>query len=217
MSASPVRIDTLVLGPLETNCYVLRAADDCWVVDPAWPHPLLERLTDWGAAPSRILLTHGHGDHIAGAADLKAAFPDAILCCPAADAGMLTDPQANMSAVFGFSITAPEPDELIHPGQMLHLGPTRWGVLDTAGHTRGGVSYYCREARVVLTGDALFDGSIGRTDIPGASASRLLKSVRVTLMSLPDDTRVLAGHGPASTIGLQKAGNPFILNSGTSR
>lgn len=211
MSDPPVRIDTLALGPLQTNCYVLRSEDDCWVVDPAWPQPLLDELKRLGAVPSRILLTHGHGDHIAGAADLKAAYPDALLCCPAADADMLTDPRINMSEIFGVSITAPEPDELIEPGQVLQLGLTRWEVLDTAGHTPGGVSYYCPQAGVVLTGDALFDGSIGRTDIPGASASRLLKSVRVTLMSLPGETRILSGHGPASTINLQKTRNPFIV------
>ncbi|GAH67927.1 unnamed protein product [marine sediment metagenome] len=211
MSDPPVRIETLALGPLQTNCYVLRAQDDCWVVDPAWPQPLLDELKRLGAVPSRILLTHGHGDHIAGAADLKAAYPDALLCCPAADADMLTDPRMNMSEMFGVSITAPAPDELIEPGQVLQLGPTRWEVLDTAGHTPGGVSYYCPRAGVVLTGDALFDGSIGRIDIPGASASRLLKSVRVTLMSLPGETRILSGHGPASTIILQKTRNPFIV------
>ena len=113
------------------------------------------------------------------------------------------------------TITAPEPDERLRDGQVLNLGDTQWTVLHTPGHTPGGVSYYCPQARAVLTGDALFDGSIGRTDIPGGSASTLLRSVRQTLMSLPGETKLLAGHGPPSTIEVQKARNPFVTGPQT--
>ncbi len=90
------------------------------------------------------------------------------------------------------------------------MGPFTWQVLDAAGHSPGGVAYYCAVAEVVLVGDALFAGSIGRTDIPGASESRLLKNIRDNLMSLPDGTRVLSGHGPATTIGEERRSNPFL-------
>lgn len=208
-----VTIKTIVLGPLETNCYVLRADDSqqCVVVDPGMmPGPLLKYLAGEKLLVERILLTHGHGDHIAGITELKQAFPAAIVCCPAADAIMLTDAQANMSAPFGFSIITSQPDELLSPGGSITIGPTQWQVLDTSGHTPGGVSFYSPDAAVAITGDALFAGSIGRTDIPNASESQLVSNIRENLLSLPDETRVLPGHGPESTIGRERRLNLFL-------
>jgi hydroxyacylglutathione hydrolase len=210
MSAKDLHIDTLVLGPLETNCYLLRSGGDCWVVDPAWPGVLRERLRRASLAPGRILLTHAHADHIAGAAELKEAWPDCRLCCPAGDAGLLQDPAGNLSALLLFPLEIPPADELLRPGQTLELGATRWEVLDTSGHTPGGVSYHCPEAGVVLTGDSLFAGGIGRTDMPGGDALLLIENIRRRLLALPDGTKVLAGHGPASTIGEERHGNPFL-------
>ena len=210
MIAGPVEIHALALGPLETNCYILQAGGECWVVDPGWPEPLMEHLAGHRLAPSRILLTHGHGDHIIACADVKREYPQSRLCCPAADAAMIGDPVLNVTAAFGMPMAAPPPDELLAPGQTLELGPTQWQVLDTSGHTKGGVSYYCPEAGVVLTGDALFAGSIGRTDIPGASPSRLLRNIRTHLLTLPPRTIVLAGHGQETTIENERTYNTFF-------
>lgn len=207
-------IDTLVLGPLETNCYVLRDDGDCWVVDPGMePGSLLAFLEAASAAVSRIVLTHGHGDHIAGVEAVKGMFPSAIITCPAGDEDMLTDPEANMSAPFGFAVCSPPAEELLRPAQTLRLGSAEWLVLDTSGHTRGGISLYCASGQVVLTGDALFAGSIGRTDIPGGSAARLLKNIRENLLTLPGPTQVLPGHGPRSTIDVEKRTNPLLLGN----
>jgi glyoxylase-like metal-dependent hydrolase (beta-lactamase superfamily II) len=156
------------------------------------------------------VLTHGHGDHIGGVAQLKSLFGEARLCCPLADAEMLGDAALNLSAGFGIHVVAPRPDELVEPGRELSCGDSAWRVLDTSGHTPGGVSYYCAEAAAVLTGDALFAGGIGRTDIPYASETRLLANIRSNLLTLPDETRVLPGHGPPSTIGAERRGNPFL-------
>lgn len=206
-----LRIDTLVLGPFETNCYLVRDDERRWVVDPGmWPGPLLDFLTAAGVGPETILLTHGHGDHIAGLAELVQHFPAATVLCPAGDADMLSDPQANLSAPFGMPITSPPPDKLIRPGDSLALGETSWAVLDTSGHTPGGVSFYCESEGVVITGDALFAGSVGRTDVPGANSGRLMANIRQNLLSLPDDTRVLPGHGPETTIGRERRTNPFL-------
>lgn len=207
-----VQIDTLVLGPLETNCYVVRNAGACAVVDPGpSAGTLVAMLRAENAAPGRILLTHGHCDHIAGAGQVREAFPDVKICCPADDAGMLSDPAANLSRPFGLPMTAPEADELVRPGDVVDIGESNWRVLDTAGHTPGGVSYYCPDAGVVIVGDALFAGSIGRTDIPGAETARLLRNIRQALLALPDATRVLPGHGPETTIGRERRTNPFLI------
>jgi len=208
--AAPITIETFITGPLETNTYVIRCGDACAVVDPAMMG--LQRLPlDKDCRPGLILLTHGHGDHIAGVAAVKSAHPGARLICPADDAAMLSDAMLNLSKPFGMTVTAPAPDELIRPGRTVEIGGSQWLVLDTSGHTPGGVSYYCAEAAVVITGDSLFASSIGRTDIPGASTARLLRNIRDNLLSLPDETRVLPGHGPETTIGAERRGNPFLL------
>ena len=206
-----VRIETFVVGPFQTNCYVLANGEACWVIDPglgADSMPVWLRQQD--LSPGRILLTHGHCDHIGGVGAIKEAFDDALVCCPAADAEMLGNPVTNLSHVFGAPLAAPGPDELIEPGQTLSLGDAAWRVLDTSGHTPGGVSFYCESQRAVIVGDALFAGGIGRTDFPDADAGRLIANIREHLLSLPDDTRVLPGHGPATTIGIERASNPYV-------
>lgn len=207
----PVEIATIVLGPLETNTYVIRCDNCCAVVDPGMsPGPLLEYLDDKNAQVELILLTHGHGDHFAGAGQIKATYDRARLCCPAADADMLGDAELNMSACFGMTLIGPKPDELLAPGGVVSIGSSQWQILNTCGHSPGGISYYCSEAKVVLTGDALFCGGIGRTDIPTAQYDLLLKNIREQLLTLPDRTRVLPGHGPGTTIGRERRTNPFV-------
>jgi len=205
-------IETFVVGPFETNCYLLRGRDDCWLVDPGLgPGRVIRHLQQAGLRPSRILLTHGHVDHMGGVPAVRNAFEDIRLCCPAGDCRMLGDPMANLSGVFGAAMTVDAVDERIGPGQVLRLGEIEWLALDTSGHTPGGLSYYAARTGLVLTGDALFAGGIGRTDFPGASTERLLQNIRQQLLTLPDSTRVLPGHGPESTIGAERAANPFLL------
>lgn len=204
---------TVPLGPFQTNCVIMSCPQegDCWVVDPGMrPEPAVEYVQSDGLTPSRILLTHGHCDHICGAGAFKEAFPDVVICCPEKDADMLGDPETNLSAPFGMPMTGPPADVLITPGQELTLGQTVWKVLDTSGHTPGGVTYYCPREKLAIVGDALFAGSIGRTDIPGANHQQLIDNIRKNLMTLPDDTRAIPGHGPETVIGLERATNPYL-------
>jgi hydroxyacylglutathione hydrolase len=206
-------IRTVQLGPFQTNCIILSCPVDgeCWVIDPGMrAEPAVEFVQGDGLVPSRILLTHGHVDHISGALEFKAAFPDILVCCPELDAPMLVDPDANLSGPFGVPMIIPPADEILHPGQELTLGQTSWTVIDTSGHTPGGVSFYCAAEKLAIVGDALFSGSIGRTDIPGGDHETLIENIRKNLLTLPDDTRVIPGHGPETVIGLERARNPYL-------
>ncbi|NQU74753.1 MAG: MBL fold metallo-hydrolase [Planctomycetes bacterium] len=207
-------IECAVLGEFQTNTYTVQPAGNdttCWVFDPGMgAHTLLHRLTERKLSVERIVITHGHADHIAGAAELIEAYPQAVLTVPAGEEEMLSSPQANLSAPFGLTIVAPPAGALVKPGDQLRLGQTRWQVLDTAGHSPGGVSYYCRQAGVVIVGDALFAGSIGRCDLPGSDFDRLIANIRINLLSLPENTRVLPGHGPQTSIGAERENNPFL-------
>ena len=206
-----LEIHTLALGDFQTNAYVLIDGGQCWIVDPGFgPEKLVEFLRGQDLTPTRILLTHGHADHIAGISELLAAWPGVPIFCPADDAEMLTDAMANLSGRFGLPVTSPPADELVRTGDVLEMNGSPWQVLDTSGHTAGGVSYYCAPAGVVITGDALFAGGIGRTDFPGGDFARLAENIRRNLYVLPPETRIYPGHGPGGTIGQEKRLNAFV-------
>jgi len=185
-----------------------------WAIDPGFP-PAADRLIDYAArhqvCVEKILLTHGHGDHIAGVDAVHAAHPEAQVGIAPGDQIMLTDPRANLSSLFGVDLVIRAPADLsLTPGLTLTLGPYSWQVLDTMGHSPGGISLYCPQAGQVFTGDALFPGSIGRTDFPGSNGRQLIANIRRNLLTLPDDTVVYAGHGPTTTIGIERKSNPFL-------
>lgn len=211
-------------GPLElavftdpvwqANSYLLwTPRREAWAVDPGYP-PAGEQIAD--AVRRRalnlgaVLLTHGHLDHIAGLATLRREFPGVQIIAPAGEENMLSDPAANLSAIFGESLVAPPADRLLHAGDELRLGALDWRALDVSGHSPAGLAYYCPAAGVVLTGDALFAGGIGRTDFPGGGMKRLLANIRASLLTLPDGTVVYSGHGPPTTVADERAGNPFL-------
>lgn len=211
-----LEIHCLPSGMLTVNCYVLIApagADDtpgrCWVVDPGDDAPLAF-LAKKNLRPERILITHGHADHLIGVPSMKRTYPEALITAPVGDAGMLTDPRGNLSAMLIMAVVSPPADETVKPGDELALGPLTWRVLDVAGHSPGGAAFYCAQAGVVIVGDALFAGSIGRFDLPGGNEQALLKNIHRNLLSLPEETRVLPGHGAPTTIGQEKRENPYL-------
>jgi len=209
-----MKIDYLILGGYQTNCYVLRkddSAKDCLIIDPGLEaDELIGLLDEQKLNPVAVLLTHGHIDHIAGVAALRNRFADIKVYIHNLDAEMLTEPTINLSAMSGIAFVTDSEDVPLKEREIIDLAGVKLLVLHTPGHTPGGISLYSRQAGVVFVGDTLFADSIGRTDFPGGSMSQLLASVREKLFTLPGETEVYPGHGPATTIAAEKAHNPFF-------
>lgn len=209
----PVRYRRFALGPFETNCYVVAAdgSADCWIVDASFePEPMIEHVGEAGLAPAALVLTHAHVDHIAGVSAVLAAFPGLPVWMHPAEAAWLNSPMLNLSEAMGAPVTAPGPDAPLEHGQRISLAGTSWTILHTPGHSPGGITLHCEAAGLAIVGDALFAGSIGRTDFPGSDFDTLAASIRDRLYTMPDETRVLPGHGPETTIGREKRSNPFV-------
>lgn len=186
---------------------------DCLVIDPGLePEAILHELQQRQLVPAAILNTHGHADHIAGNGMLKDQWPQAPLAIGRGDAPMLVDPVLNLSAQFGFAITSPAADRLLAEGDVVEAAGFSLDVHEIPGHSPGHVVFVCRQVQpfVVFGGDVLFAGSIGRTDLPGGSFATLARGIQAKLFSLPDETIVLPGHGPPTTIGHERETNPFV-------
>ncbi len=211
-STSP-QVDTFVLGPLATNCYVIRDGDDgrCWIVDASFdPHPLISAIRERGLEPERIILTHAHADHISGLDMLRSAFPRTPVAVHPAEAAWLRDPVLNLSAAMGEPIATAPADEMLEGGATLEMGGATWSVLHTPGHSPGSITLHCPAIGAAIVGDTLFRASIGRYDFPTSDGEQLFASIRDQLYALPDETTVHPGHGEATTIGAEKRTNPFV-------
>jgi glyoxylase-like metal-dependent hydrolase (beta-lactamase superfamily II) len=210
-----VQLVTVESAPFAENSYVLwvDGSSTAIVVDPGFePELILDVLADRELTLAAILCTHGHVDHIAGNAALKQHYPLAPLIIGRGDAPMLTDPMLNLSGMFGFDIVSPPADQMVREGDQLSVAGMTWEVREIPGHSPGHVVYILRqpEERLVLAGDVLFRGSIGRTDFPGGDYAALIAGIRRVLWPLPPDTVVYPGHGPTTTIGHERRTNPFL-------
>lgn len=209
-----MKIDQLILGAYETNCYVLRSSPDtvdCLVIDPGLDaEPLIEFLQEQRLRPLAIILTHGHIDHIAGVETIRGYFPSVKVFIHELDAEMLTEPHTNLSAMMGMAFRTDAQDETLHEGDVIEQAGVKLAVLHTPGHTPGGICLYSKDEGVAFVGDTLFAESIGRTDFPGGSMTQLLDGIREKLFTLPGETQVYPGHGPATTISHEKNHNPFF-------
>lgn len=209
-----MKIDTFVLGPYQTNCYILRqseTAKDCLIIDIGLG---ISKLTDFlkkhKLNPAAVVLTHGHIDHIAGLADLRTIFPNIKIYIHKLDTEMLTQAHHNLSAMMGIPFSTEPADFIVEEQNIIEQAGIKLKVLHTPGHTPGGICLYSKDGGIVFTNDTLFADSIGRTDFPRGSMAQLLKSIRQKLFTLPDDTIVYPGHGPKSTIAQEKTHNPFL-------
>lgn len=200
------------------NGYIVFPAEGgpCWIVDPGLPpqaEQMLAFISENDLVAGAIVLTHAHVDHIAGIDEIIAELGDLPVYLAQEEWPALTDPNENLSAALGTPIVIHAQDVRDLPvGGQLKLGQTEWAIGDVSGHSPGGRSLYCAEHSVVIVGDGIFAGSVGRVDFHHSRPDKYIDNLRKTLMSLPDETRVLCGHGPETTIGKERTTNPYILH-----
>lgn len=208
-----MKIMYMVLGPFMTNTYILynEATMEGLVVDPSFsPQQYIKAIEEKKIHLTSIFLTHAHVDHMAGMNELRKAFPEARMYMDKRDRPFLRDPEKNLSYMFPTPTLVDDADVWVKDGDEIETSGYTFQVIDTSGHTPGGISFYLKKEGIVFTGDSLFQGSIGRTDFPGGSMKELTGSIRKNLFALPDSTVVLSGHGEQTTIGQEKRTNPFL-------
>ncbi len=203
-----MHIETLVVGPLATNCYVVSSDTEAIIIDPGGsPERIKDYIERSGVRPILIVLTHGHGDHMAATAGLAAEYGiDVAMHGDDLDTLEMSVADAPMWGLGNLESVSVA--RRLSAGDTIEFGGESGKVLHTPGHTKGGISILFDG--VVFVGDTLFARSIGRTDFFGGDMETLLDSVRRELFTLPEDTAVYTGHGPATTIGEEKTRNPFL-------
>jgi hydroxyacylglutathione hydrolase len=211
---SEFTIETIESAPFAQNAYLLwrPGQTEALLFDPGFDTwSLRQWLGGRGLALAAILNTHGHADHIAGNRTMKDAFPEAPLCIGQNEAFLLGDPEANLSAPFGQPLVSPEPDRMLADGERIKLAGFDLEVREIPGHSPGSVVFLCDEfdPHFVIGGDVLFSGSVGRTDL-GGDFGLLSRGIHAKLFTLPDSTVIYPGHGPPTTIGVEKRSNPFV-------
>jgi len=200
----------LTVGPLGTNCYLVAATPGAQaaVIDPGGESArIMAEAETNDLLVVYVINTHGHSDHVAANREVMEAT-GAKLAIGELDAPLLSDPVANISAFTGEEVRSPEADVLVDDGDRLELGRLNLRIMHTPGHTAGGISILAED--VLFSGDTLFAGSVGRTDLPGGSPRQLAVSLRTKIEPLDDDVTVYPGHGESTTIGREKLLNPFL-------
>lgn len=209
-------ISSLVLGAYENNCYILRKDEDskdCVIIDTGLDsEPLMDFLQEHQLNPILLFCTHGHADHIAGINALREEYPEVKIAIHKNDAKMLASPSANLSVLAGGNIAAGPADILIESQCRMNYAGLEFDVIETPGHTPGGVCAYFENDAAIFVGDTLFAGSVGRTDFPGYDQQKcftqLIRNIKEKLLTLPEHTKVYSGHGPRTSIRNEIKHNP---------
>jgi len=210
-----MKIKKLLVGPLQANCYVVWDKDGgrAAIIDPGGdPEEIISVVDDEKLKPVVLINTHGHIDHIAANRAIKERY-DIPLLIHREDSASLTDPGLNLSAMGFGQLDSPPSDRELQDGDEIPVGEIMLKVISTPGHTPGGICLLISRSDqpdVIITGDTLFAGGVGQTDFPGGSWDLLMESIRNRLLSFPDETIILPGHGPHSTIGEERKSNPFL-------
>ena len=200
--------------PLQQNCTLLwdETSKRAWIIDPGGDVPrILDAIAEFELTVERIVLTHGHIDHAGGAAELRDRLKSVPLEGPDPRDAFLLDGLADQGRRFGIDgARAVRPDRFLAEGDTLDLGDHSFKILHCPGHTPGSLIFVDSAGGLAIVGDVLFQGSVGRTDFPYGDTDALLDAIRDKLMTLPDETSFLCGHGPGSTIGAERRANPFV-------
>jgi glyoxylase-like metal-dependent hydrolase (beta-lactamase superfamily II) len=205
-------LETFPVGPLACNCTILgdEEAGEAIVIDPGDEVGRIQRrLTELGLKLKQILITHAHIDHVGGALKLK-RFTGAPIFLNESDLPLLKMMAAQAAWLGMATPETATPDENLTEGLSVGLDRYPAQVLHTPGHTQGSVCLHFAPLKMLIAGDTLFAGSIGRTDLPGGNSNQILDSIQSRLLALPDETKVLPGHGPETTIGAERKTNPFL-------
>ena len=203
-------LQTLTVGPLATNCYIIgcEKTNIGAIIDPGGDEKtIIDEVAVKNISIQYIINTHAHIDHIQANEYVKKTF-SCPLCMHEKDIELLENPDLNLSNLLCSPVKFPSPDKKLKEGDEIKLGNLSLLILHTPGHTPGSISIVVEKN--VFTGDALFAGGIGRTDLPGGNYNLLIQSINEKLLTLPDDFNIYPGHGPASTIGIEKKDNPFL-------
>lgn len=209
-----MHVECLVLGLYETNCYVVRADEKCHevvIIDTGLDMSgVAEHLRVHQLKPVAVVLTHGHVDHIVGAASIRTNWSNVRVYIHKLDAKMLTDATINLSLMHGSSFVTEPADVIVGEGDTIEQAGLKLEVIHTPGHSPGSICLYVRDEHTLFSGDTLFAESIGRTDFPGGNTKQLLGGIKEKLLTLPQETVVYPGHGPQTTISHELKYNPFI-------
>lgn len=206
-----LKIETYVLGPVMTNCYFAINEDtkETIIIDPAdKAEVLIQKINKETLKPVAVLLTHGHFDHILAASEIAVNFHIPIYASKE-EKELLETPSLNLSVSLGKNISL-TPTTLLNDKDIIKLAGTEVNVIHTPGHTSGGICYLFKESKILFSGDTLFEGTVGRADLPTGNLNTLLDSVNHKLMTLPDDTTVFPGHGESTTVGHERNTNPYV-------
>ena len=202
-------LEKLVVGPLGTNCYIVadEKVKQGMIIDPGYHHTvILDEVRELDLKIEYIVLTHGHFDHIAALGMVSAAV-DAKVAIHSDDVKVLEDKLlGSFTNIIGRAM--PSPDLILKDGEEIKVGELTFKVLHTPGHTPGGICLYGQG--VCFSGDTLFNAGVGRTDLSGGDSQQIQKSIKEKLLTLSDETKVYPGHGPETTIGAERRGNPFL-------
>jgi glyoxylase-like metal-dependent hydrolase (beta-lactamase superfamily II) len=197
-----------------TNAYLVADTEtkEAVVVDPAWDgHLIVEEAVNRGWEIRKIWVTHAHFDHFGGAGSIVKALKEKPEVALHPEDRLLWRARGG-APFFGVKFESnTKPNLNLSHQQILSLGGNTVEVLHAPGHTKGHVMFYFKDEKVLFSGDVIFQGSVGRTDLPGGSWDTLLESIRIQVMTLDDDVKILSGHGPATTVGRERKSNPFIL------